>query len=459
MDRDKTLTPDLSHLPEYFVFGVATSAFQIEGAAGPDQRGRSIWDHFCDQPGAIVDSSNGLIACDHVARLENDLDLIASLGVDAYRFSISWPRVQPDGRGPIHSAGLSFYDRLVDGLLARGIKPYATLFHWDLPLALQTASGGWYGRDTVHRFADYAECIARQLGDRVASYSTINEPWVVAMLGHEQGVFAPGLRSRAVAMQVSHHLLLAHGLATQALRAHCSAPVGIVFNMSPIHPLTDCEADRLKARLDDGLINRWYMDAVLEGRYPADVLEHLGRDAPHCETGDAQQIRQRLDFVGVNYYTRSFASTGEPWSAEKAGAAITAMGWEIYPAGLAEHLTRMARDWQCPPIIVTENGAAFDDVLTDGEVDDSARVDYLASHIGAVAEAARQGVPMAGYFVWSLLDNFEWASGYAKRFGIVHVDYETQQRTPKQSARWYARLLRARALQRSNASTAPAPTR
>jgi len=260
-------------------------------------------------------------------------------------------------------------------------------------------------------------------------------------------------------MQVSHHLLLAHGLATQALRAHCSAPVGIVFNMSPIHPLTDCEADRLKARLDDGLINRWYMDAVLEGRYPADVLEHLGRDAPHCETGDAQQIRQRLDFVGVNYYTRSFASTGEPWSAEKAGAAITAMGWEIYPAGLAEHLTRMARDWQCPPIIVTENGAAFDDVLTDGEVDDSARVDYLASHIGAVAEAARQGVPMAGYFVWSLLDNFEWASGYAKRFGIVHVDYETQQRTPKQSARWYARLLRARALQRSNASTAPAPTR
>lgn len=452
MDRDKTLMPDLSQLSDDFVFGVATSSFQIEGAADPEQRGRSIWDSFCEQPGAIADASHGLIACDHVARLESDLDLIASLGVDAYRFSIAWPRVQPTGQGAVHEAGLGFYDRLVDGLLERGIKPYATLYHWDLPQALQTSSGGWYGRDTAYRFADYAACIGQRLGDRVVSFSTINEPWVVAILGHEQGVFAPGLRSRAVAMQAAHHLLLAHGLGIQALRAHSDAEVGIVFNMSPIHPLTDSDADRAKARIDDGLINRWYMDAVLEGRYPADVIEHLGRDAPRIETGDATLIRQALDFVGVNYYTRSFASTGEPWSAEKTGAAVTAMGWEIYPAGLVEHLTRMARDWRCPPILITENGAAFEDRVVGGDVDDSGRVDYLASHIGAVAEAARQGVPMAGYFVWSLLDNFEWASGYQKRFGIVHVDYSTQQRTPKRSARWYADLLRARARLRSGSS-------
>ncbi len=452
MDRDKTLMPDVSQLPEGFVFGVATSSFQIEGASEPHQRGRSIWDSFCEQPGTIADASDGLIACDHVGRLESDLDLIASLGVDAYRFSIAWPRVQPTGQGPVHEPGLGFYDRLVDGLLERGVKPYATLYHWDLPQALQTGQGGWFGRDTAYRFAEYAACIGRRLGDRVLSFSTINEPWVVAILGHEQGVFAPGLRSRAVAMQVSHHLLLAHGLAVQALRAQTKAAAGIVFNMSPIQPLTDSEADRNKARIDDGLINRWYMDAVLEGRYPADVLEHLGRDAPRQESGDAGLIRQAIDFIGVNYYTRSFASAAEPWSAEKAGAAVTAMGWEIYPAGLAEHLSRMARDWRCPPIFVTENGAAFDDVMLDGEVDDSSRVDYLASHIGAVAEASRQGVPVAGYFVWSLLDNFEWASGYEKRFGIVHVDYSTQKRTPKRSARWYADLLRARARRRSSSA-------
>ncbi|MEN9775428.1 MAG: hypothetical protein RL322_2498 [Pseudomonadota bacterium] len=444
VDRHHFTHPSMRHLPDDFVFGVATSAFQIEGAAGADQRGPSIWDEFCRQPGAIADSSDGLVACDHVARLTGDLDLIASLGVDAYRFSIAWPRVQPQGVGAINESGLGFYDRLVDGLLERGIAPYATLYHWDLPQHLQTTLGGWYGRDTALRFADYAAVVARRLGDRLVSIATLNEPWVVAILGHEHGVFAPGLRSRAVAMQATHHLLLAHGLACQAVRSHSRAEVGIVYNMSPIHPLTDDPADQAKARIDDGLINRWYMDAVLEGRYPDDVLAHLGRDAPRIESGDAALIRQPLDFIGVNYYTRNFASTGDPWSAQASGASVTAMGWEIYPPGLTELLVRLSRDWNCPKLIVTENGAAFDDEVVDGRIDDPRRVDYLASHIGAVDEAIRLGAPVAGYFAWSLMDNFEWASGYGKRFGIVHVDYQTLVRTPKLSARWYADLLAAR---------------
>jgi len=443
-DRQQLIHPAMRHLGHDFVFGVATSAFQIEGAARPEQRGLSIWDEFCTKPGAIADASHGLVACDHVARLDEDLDLIASLGVDAYRFSIAWPRVQPMGVGDFSASGFAFYDRLVDGLLERGIAPYATLYHWDLPQHLQTTVGGWYGRETAFRFAEYAAAVADRLGDRLASIATLNEPWVVAILGHEHGVFAPGLRSRAVAMQASHHLMLAHGLACQALRSRTKAELGIVFNMSPIHPLTEDLADQAKARIDDGLINRWYMDAALEGRYPEDVLAHLGRDAPRMESGDGALMRQALDFIGVNYYTRNFATTGNPWSAEASGASVTAMGWEIYPPGLTELLVRLSRDWNCPKLLVTENGAAFDDVMVDGKVDDHARVDYLARHIDAVDEAVRQGAPVGGYFAWSLMDNFEWASGYAKRFGIVHVDYQTLARTPKLSARWYADLLASR---------------
>ncbi len=439
MDRDELILPDLQHLPAGFTWGVATSAFQIEGAA--DSRGESIWDVFCRRPGAIADASNGLMACDHVNRLDSDLDLIASLGVDAYRFSIAWPRVQPDGYGAVSEQGLGFYDRLVDGLLARGLRPYATLYHWDLPQALQVRHGGWQGRDTANRFADYADLMSRKLGDRVASIATLNEPWVVAVLGHEQGIFAPGLRSRAVAMQASHHLMVGHGLAMQAIRANCKAEAGIVFNMSPIHSLTESDADQAKARIDDGLINRWYMDAVHFGRYPQDVLEHLGNDAPCVLAGDAALLSQAVDFIGVNYYTRSFSTTGDPWSAKKAGVAVTDMGWEIYPDGLTELLVRLHRDWNGPRLLVTENGAAFADQIVDGAVDDHPRVEYLATHLAAVNEAARQGVNIDGYFVWSLMDNFEWASGYRKRFGIVHVDYDTLERTLKRSAHWYAALL------------------
>lgn len=451
MNRDELILPDLSHLPDDFVWGVATSAFQIEGAA--DRRGDSIWDTFCAKSGTIADGSDGLTACGHVDQLESDLDLIASLGVSAYRFSIAWPRVQPDGQGAYSADGLEFYERLIEGLLARGIAPYATLYHWDLPQSLQTDHGGWIGRETAKRFADYADTVSRRFGDRVVSFATLNEPWVVAVLGYEQGVFAPGFRSRAAAMQASHHLLVGHGLALQAIRANCKAEAGIVLNMSPIHPLTDSQSDRDKAIIDDGLINRWYMDALYHGRYPADVLSHLGPDAPHQLSGDANLVSQPIDFVGVNYYTRSFASTGEPWSAERAGAAVTDMGWEIYPAGLTELLVRLAKDWNSPRLLVTENGAAFADQCIDGAVDDHPRIEYLATHLAAVDDAVRQGVNVGGYFVWSLLDNFEWASGYRKRFGIVHVDYDTLVRTPKRSAQWYAALLErqstARAAQQS----------
>ena len=433
---------DIGHaFPPDFVWGVATSAFQIEGAAQADGKGESIWDRFCRQPGAIADASNADVACDHYHRLDADLDLIAALGVNAYRFSVSWPRVQPLGLGAWNEAGLAFYERLVDGLLARGVQPYLTLNHWDLPQALQ-AAGGWASRDTVHHFVNYALGLQRRLGHKLAAITTHNEPWVMAKLGHQDGVFAPGIRSRATAMQVSHHLLLSHGLALQALRAAgCQAQLGIVLNLSPVQPATDSAADAAQAWLEDGLLLRWYMDPLLLGRYPDDVLRHLGSDAPRIEPGDLQAIQTPLDFLGINYYSRAVVSAGEPFDVQRSGLALTDMGWEVYPEGLTDLLLRLHRDYAVPPIFVTENGGAFQDVVVDGQVHDADRSDYIASHIAAVGAALGQGVPMAGYMVWSLLDNFEWASGYAKRFGIVHVDYPSQRRTMKDSAHWYQRFL------------------
>ncbi len=431
------LTAEPKLFPPDFVWGVATSSFQIEGAATEGGKGESIWDEFCRRPGAIADGSNGLVACDHVHHLQGDLDLIQSLGVDAYRFSVSWPRVRPGGSGAWNEAGLDFYERMVDGLLARGVAPYLTLNHWDLPLELQ-ASGGWAHRDTVHRFVEYAQGMASRLGDRVRAITTHNEPWVMAMLGHETGIFAPGIKSRAVASQVSHHLLLSHGLALQALRADgCKADLGIVLNLSPIYPATNSAADRAQARLDDGRLIRWYMDPLFKGAYPDDVLAFLGADAPRVEAGDLQVIHTPMDFLGLNYYSRSVASAGTPWDVHSSGRAVTEMGWEVYPEGLTELLLRLQRDYAVPPLFVTENGGAFKDQLVDGQVHDIDRRDYIARHIDAVADAMRQGVRMGGYMVWSLMDNFEWASGYEKRFGIVHVDYESQARTLKDSAHWY----------------------
>jgi beta-glucosidase len=444
--------------PKDFVWGVATSAFQIEGAATADGKGESIWDRFCRQPGAIADGSNGDTACDHYHRLEADLDLIEGLGVDAYRFSMSWPRVQPDGMGAFNEAGLAFYERLVDGLLKRGIKPYLTLNHWDLPQALQER-GGWASRDTVHHFVAYARHVARRLGDRVAAITTHNEPWVVAVLGHESGIFAPGMRHRGTAMQVAHHLLLSHGLALQALRADgCRARLGIVLNLSPIGPATQSPEDVAAARLEDGRSVRWYMDPLFKGHYPHDVWQHLGADVPRVEPGDEPAIHTPMDFLGINYYTRGVVSASGAWNVKDGGKPLTDMGWEVVPEGLTELLLRLNRDWTLPALYVKENGAAFQDMLLPtadgGRVHDVERTDYIASHIAAVGDALAQGVPMAGYMVWSLMDNFEWASGYAKRFGIVHTDYATLKRTPKDSYLWYRDFLQAQRAARVQALAA-----
>ena len=445
--------PDNNNLrrqfPPDFVWGVATSAFQIEGAAREDGKGESIWDRFCRQPGAIADASNGDVACDHYHRLDRDLDLIASLGVDAYRFSVSWPRVQPDGAGAWNERGLAFYERLVDGLLARGVQPYLTLNHWDLPQALQE-TGGWDSRETVHRFIDYARGVQRRLGDRVAAIATHNEPQVVAVLGHEHGNFAPGIKNRKIAIQVSHHLLLSHGLALQALRADgCRAPLGIVINLAHVEPATTSTADVAKAQLDDARGRRWYTDPLFKGTYPQEVLDELGADAPRVEAGDMAAIATPMDYLGVNYYFRMVSSADAAFDPGKSGLARTEMGWEIYPRGLTELLLTLHREYTLPSVYVTENGGAFKDPLIDGQVHDADRIDYLQTHIAAVADALRQGVPMAGYMVWSLMDNFEWSSGYAKRFGIVHVNYATQQRTLKDSAHWYRDFLARRPAKRA----------
>jgi beta-glucosidase len=431
-----------------FLWGAATSAYQIEGAAGEDGRGPSIWDTFCRIPGAIADGSSGDIACDHYHRSESDLDLIAELGLEAYRFSIAWPRVQPAGAGAINPRGLDFYERLVDGLLQRGVQPFVTLFHWDLPQALQDR-GGWGARDTALRFADYAALVGRRLGDRVASIATHNEPWIVAELGHRTGVHAPGLRERRLAMQVMHHLLLGHGLAVQALRAvDARLPLGIVLNAAPVHPASGHAADVAQARLEDGLLVRWSLDALMHGRYPADVLEHLGADVPVVRGGELDNVREPIDFLGINYYSRQLASA----DARRPGPTsrvVTDMGWEVFPQGLTELLLRLHRDYRLPPIYITECGAACRDRLDDGRVRDEARIDFIRQHIAAVERAVDAGVDVRGFFVWSLLDNFEWAHGYRKRFGIAYVDYPTQRRVPKDSAMWYREFIASRKQRRA----------
>jgi len=435
-----------SAFPADFTWGVATSAFQIEGAAEADGKGPSIWDDFCKLPGTVADASDGRVACDHYHLWEQDLDMIANLGVDAYRFSVSWPRVQALGHGAFNEAGFAFYQRLVDGMLSRGLKPYLTLNHWDLPSALQ-AEGGWESRTTVQHFVAYAKEVARRLGDKVVSIATHNEPWIVAVLGHEQGCFAPGKKSRASALQVAHHLFLAHGLSITAMRAQgCKADMGIVLNLSPIEPATDSDVDREAVRQADGNGLRWYVEALLHGEYPAEFWTAMGADVPTVLPGDMQAMRVPMDFLGINYYTRVKASAGAAYDAKSGGLEVTDMGWEVYPQGITNLLLRLHRDYAAnglPPLIITENGAAFaDTVSADGQVHDEPRVRYLQDHFAAVHEAMRQGVHVDGYFVWSLLDNFEWTSGYEKRFGIVHVDYATQQRTLKQSALWYRDFLR-----------------
>jgi beta-glucosidase len=432
-----------------FVWGVATSAYQIEGAHDVDGRAPSIWDTFCRRPGAIDNADTGDVACDHYHRWQEDLDLVTQLGVDAYRFSIAWPRILPEGTGAVNQKGVDFYDALVDGLLERGITPFATLYHWDLPQALQDA-GGWPRRETAFAFEEFTSVVIDALGDRVRHWTTLNEPLCSAWLGHLEGVMAPGIEDISAAVRASFHLHLAHGLAVQVIRAATKQPahVGIVNNLSPAIPASDRPADVAAARRADGHTNRWWLDPIHGRGYPADMVEIYGTEPP-ARDGDLDLIAAPLDYLGVNYYFREVVRDRpdggllrlENVSVEN--AIRTAMGWEVHPEGLEDILVRVATDYSPRAIYVTENGSAWhDEPDPDGYVDDAQRIGYLESHIAACEAAARRGVPIAGYFAWSLLDNFEWAYGYDKRFGLVRVDYETQKRTVKASGHWFAQVAR-----------------
>jgi beta-glucosidase len=450
-------------LPAGFLWGAATAAYQIEGASTEDGRGPSIWDTFSRTPGRIRGGGTGDVAVDHYHRYREDVALMAELGLSAYRFSVSWPRIQPRGRGPADRRGLDFYQRLVDELLGRGIEPWLTLYHWDLPQPLEDA-GGWPVRDTAARFADYAAIVHGALGDRVRTWTTVNEPWCSAFLGYGSGEHAPGRQEPAASVRAAHHLLLGHGLAARALRAGGNDPqVVISLNLYGIEPAGPADADA--ARRVDGLQNRFFLDPVLRGSYPVDVVADLApvTDFGHVRDGDLATIAAPLDALGVNYYSRFVVRAGAGRTGGKVGPAgrqrllaspfpgaetigfdrggpdRTAMDWEIHAAGLTGVLTRVGTDYDAPPLYVTENGAAFrDTVAPDGKVHDRDRTAYLAAHLTACRDAVAAGVDLRGYFVWSFLDNFEWAWGYDMRFGVVHVDFATQRRRLKDSALWYA---------------------
>jgi beta-glucosidase len=432
-----------------FLWGAATSAYQIEGATAEDGRGVSIWDAFCAAPGKVRNQDSGAVACDFYHRYRQDIALMRELGLDAFRFSIAWPRVMPDGHGPVNEAGLDFYDRLVDDLLDAGIRPFVTLYHWDLPQELEEA-GGWPVRATAEAFADYVEVVAARLGDRVRDWVTHNEPYCSSWLGYVIGAHAPGRTDLADGAAAVHHVLLSHGLAVDILRRESPrGEVGIALDSWPVHPASSDARDAEAAWEADGFRNRLFFDPVLRGRYPDDVLERLGPAAPPLRDGDLETIGAPLDFVGMNNYSRWIVRAdpdgGRPVEVRAADAAVTSTGWEIHPEGIHEVLTRLHRDYAVPSIYVTENGAAFDDVRGhDGKIDDRDRIAYLEQYVGAVARAIADGVPVRGYFLWSLLDNFEWTQGYAKRFGLVYVDYATLERVPKSSFYWYRDLIAGR---------------
>ena len=426
---------------EAFTFGVATASFQIEG--GVDQRLTNIWDSFCATQGKIADNSNGDVACDHINLWQQDVDLICSLGVDAYRLSISWPRVIKED-GTVNPSGLDFYLQLLDRLNQRGIKVFVTFYHWDLPQYLED-QGGWLNRQTAYRFRDYVSLISQAFGERVYSYATLNEPFCSAYLGYEIGVHAPGFKSKAYGIQAAHHLLLAHGLAMQVLaKTSPNTQNGIVLNCSPSYAHTNSAEDKAAAEYADDYFNHWYLRPLIEGVYP-DIIDSLpDEQKPPVMEGDMAIINQPLDYLGINYYTRAVyqADSVEPFVEVKpAQYPLTEMGWEIYPQGFTDLLVSLNNKYTLPPMYITENGAAMDDKLVDGQVHDQDRVDYFNSHLNAVNDAMIQGVDIRGYFAWSLMDNFEWALGYQKRFGIVYVDYQTQQRTVKASGSAYRALM------------------
>jgi beta-glucosidase len=447
--------------PPGFLWGVATSAFQIEGALTADGRGESIWDRFAASPGRTEDGSDGRLTCDHYRRWPEDVAIMRDLGLNAYRFSVAWPRILPLGRGAINGAGLDFYDRLLDALLEAGLPAMVTLNHWDLPQALQDR-GGWATRDTAAAFVEYVDAVSMRLGDRVRQWVTHNEPWCIAALGHELGLHAPGLRDPARSLRAAHHLLLSHGWSVPVLRRNAPhAEVGVVNILAQVEAQTASPADRDAARWYDGTFNRWYLDPIFRGEYPADaVADRIDRGhlpvgpLSFVEAGDLAAVASPIDFLGINYYSRSVMSgapgqAGEPPPRGVApdGVPTTDMGWEVWPDGLEAVLRRVHREYRPERIYVTENGAAYGDRPSgDGRVHDTRRVAFLEGHLRAVHRAIAAGVPVAGYFHWSLLDNFEWGHGFTKRFGLIDVDHATQRRTPKDSAKFYRDAATANAI-------------
>jgi beta-glucosidase len=432
--------------PKNFVWGAATSSFQIEGATTTDGRGPSIWDTFAATPGKTRNGDTGEPGCDHYNRYRSDLDLMKELNLEAYRFSTAWSRVLPTGRGQVNEKGMGFYERLVDGLLTRGITPWLTLYHWDLPQALEDL-GGWASRDTVHAFEEYTHVMVDRLGDRVKHWITHNEPWCTAYLGYQVGHFAPGISDLKTGIQASHHLLLSHGLSVPIIRENVKdAKVGITLNLWPVHGLTDSSEDQAVARRLDGFSNRWYLDPLYGRGYPQDSLAILGEFAPDVQAGDIDKIAAETDFIGVNYYMRNLVkhnpAADNGFEFVKSELERTDFDWEIYPEGLTELAVRLGSDYQAKEIYITENGSCYDDIMLGGQVNDEKRRKYLELHLEASSEAVKQGAPLMGYFAWSLMDNFEWAEGYSRRFGIVHVDFETQVRTIKSSGKFYQQFLK-----------------
>lgn len=422
--------------PQGFIWGSATSAFQIEGAPSADGKSPSIWDTFCAEPGRIADGTNGDVACDHYNRFSDDVSLMTDLGLAAYRFSIAWTRVIPDGAGAVNAAGLDFYDRLVDRLLEAGLQPLPTLYHWDLPQVIQDR-GGWLNRTTAEDFAAYAEVVAERLGDRIGTWMTLNEPFVSANHGYVTGEHAPGRTSMAEGFTSSHHLLLAHGLGMERVRSVCSADVGIVLNFTPMVPATDSDADRQAAAIQDDVENRWYADPIGGNGYPQATADHYGWDMSEVLDGDLDIISKPIDILGVNYYTRMRVSDDKSYVLPPE-TPQNSMGWEIHPESFGQQLRRLRNEYPFPRYMITENGAPMaDQTRVDGRVEDDDRLKYIRDHLIEVHRAIEDGCPIEGYLVWSLFDNFEWAHGYGPRFGIVEVDYETQKRTPKKSAEWF----------------------
>ncbi|MCY0096650.1 GH1 family beta-glucosidase [Hoeflea ulvae] len=449
MTRESSPQALAGRFPSDFLFGVATASYQIEGAVEADGRKPSIWDAFSHMPGRVRGGDTGDVACDHYNRLEADLDLMAELGAKAYRFSLAWPRLLPDGAGAINEPGFAFYDRLLDGLKSRNIKAFATLYHWDLPLALM-GRGGWTDRDTAEAFADYAGLVTQRLGDRLDTITTFNEPWCSVYLGHLMGVHAPGERSMEAAMAALHVTNLAHGLGVQAIRAErAEMPVGIVLNAMSIMAASDSDADNKAAERANDFHNGVFFGPLFEGAYPQSVLDGCPDLALHIRDGDLETIRQPLDFWGLNYYTpmrvRDDAASEFPHVAIAPAVRPekTDIGWEVEPQGLSHIVSQLYGRYTLPEFYITENGAADNTGVENGAVSDTMRLDYISTHLSVVADLVADNYPLQGYFAWSLVDNFEWAEGYSMRFGLVHVNYETQLRTIKQSGYWYRDLIAA----------------